>query len=143
MNIRRSSVFSAALAAASIALFTAGCGGGEPAANRSTPAPSAPAASAAAAPAAAPGVVAIIEPAEGSSSGHIDLFRWSPVEGATGYKLHLAASTDGRTIWDSPVLATTEAHLPNTIALEPEAHIWNVTALKGDAVIADSGTHRF
>ena len=85
----------------------------------------------------------IIEPAEGSSSGHIDLFRWQPVNGATGYRMHLTAATDGRTIWDSPVLTTTEAHLPNTIALEPEAHVWSVTALKGDAVIAESGIHRF
>lgn len=128
-----------------MALFTAACGGGQPAAPASAPAatPAAPAGSAPAAPAAAPGVVAIIEPAEGSSSGHIDLFRWTAVEGATGYKMHLAASTDGRTIWDSPVLTATEAHLPNTIALEPEAHVWSVTALKGDAVIAESGVHRF
>jgi hypothetical protein len=55
----------------------------------------------------------------------------------------LLASTDGRTVWDSPVLATPEAHLPNTVALEPEAYIWTVTAMKGDAVIASSGTSRF
>jgi hypothetical protein len=139
MNLRWSPVISAAVAAVSISVFTVACGGNEPATG---PAP-APSATAPAAPAAAPGVVAILEPAEGSSSGHIDLFRWSPVDGATGYRMHLAAATDSRTIWDSPVLSTTEAHLPNTIALEPEAHVWTVTALKGDAVIADSGTHRF
>ena len=143
MNIRWSPAFCAAIAATSLTVFAAACGGGQPAAPApapaSTPAAPAPAATAPA----APGVVAIIEPAEGSSSGHIDLFRWSPVEGATGYKMHLAASTDGRTIWDSPVLTTTEAHLPNTTALEPEAHVWSVSALKGDAVIAESGTHRF
>jgi hypothetical protein len=140
MNTRWSPALSAAVAAASIALFTAACGGSQPAP------PAAPAATPGgqpASPAAAPGAVAIIEPAEGSSSGHIDLFRWAAVQGATGYKVHLAASTDGRTIWDSPVLTTTEAHLPNTIALEPEAHVWTVTALKGDTVIAESGTHRF
>ncbi len=141
MITRWSSVFSAALAAMSITVLTAACGGSQPAAPAASPA-AAPAAGTAA-PASAPGVVAIIEPGEGSSSGHIDLFRWSPVEGATGYRMHLAAATDGRTIWDSPVLASTEAHLPNTIALEPEAHVWTVTALKGDAVIAESGTHRF
>ena len=129
----------AILTAGALVAATAACGGNEPATG---PAP-APSATAPAAPAAAPGVVAILEPAEGSSSGHIDLFRWSPVDGATGYRMHLAAATDSRTIWDSPVLSTTEAHLPNTIALEPEAHVWTVTALKGDAVIADSGTHRF
>ena len=141
MNVRWSPVFSAAIAATSITVLAAACGGSQPAAPAAAPA--ATAAAPTTAPAAAPGVVSIIEPGEGSSSGHIDLFRWAPVDGATGYKMHLAAATDGRTIWDSPVLTTTEAHLPNTIALEPEAHIWNVTALKGDAVIADSGTHRF
>jgi len=142
MNLCWSPVISAAIAAVSISVFTAACGGNEPATPAAGPAP-APSATAPAAPAAAPGIVAILEPAEGSSSGHIDLFRWSPVDGATGYRMHLAAATDGRTIWDSPVLTTTEAHLPNTIALEPEAHVWTVTALKGDAVIAESGTHRF
>jgi hypothetical protein len=88
-------------------------------------------------------VVKIVEPAEGSSSGHIDLFRWTPVEGATGYRMRLTASTDGRTIWESPVVAETEAHLPNTVALEPEAYVWTVTAMKGDAVIATSPMSRF
>jgi hypothetical protein len=88
-------------------------------------------------------VVAIVEPAEGSSSGHISLFRWAPVEGATGYKVHLTASTDGRTVWDSPVVTETEAHLPNTIALEPEGYVWTVTAMKGDAVLATSPASRF
>jgi len=142
MNLCWSPVISAAIAAVSVSVFTAACGGNEPATPAAGPAP-APSATAPAARAAAPGIVAILEPAEGSSSGHIDLFRWSPVDGATGYRMHLAAATDGRTIWDSPVLTTTEAHLPNTIALEPEAHVWTITALKGDAVIANSGTHRF
>jgi hypothetical protein len=88
-------------------------------------------------------VVRIVEPAEGSSSGHIDLFRWAAVDGATGYKMRLMATTDGRTVWESPVVATTEAHLPNTVALEPEGYVWVVTALKGDAVIATSPTSRF
>ena len=138
MILRRTPDFCAAIAAASLVVLTTACGGSQPAAPASSPAPAA----GASAPAAS-GVVEIIEPAEGSSSGHIDLFRWQPVTGATGYRMHLAAATDGRTIWDSPVLTTTEAHLPNTIALEPEAHVWTVTALKGDAVVADSGTHRF
>jgi hypothetical protein len=128
-------------AAAALALLTIACGGSEPAPPSGSPA-TAPAAPAASRPA-APGVVSIIEPAEGSSSGHIDLFRWAPVEGATGYKMHLAASTDGRTIWDSPVVTGTEAHLPNTVALEPEGYVWTVTAMKGDAVIASSPASRF
>lgn len=53
------------------------------------------------------------------------------------------ATTDGRTVWESPVVAETEAHLPNTVALEPEGYVWIVTALKGDAVIATSATSRF
>ena len=92
---------------------------------------------------ATPGVVKVVEPAEGSSSGHIDLFRWAPVEGATGYRMRLTASTDGRTVWESPVVTQAEAHLPNTVALEPEGYVWTVTALKGEAVIATSGTSRF
>jgi hypothetical protein len=148
MNIRRSSVFPGLITAASMALVTAACGGGQPAAPAATPAaapatpPAASAPGATAVPA-TPGVVRIIEPAEGSSSGHISLFRWNAVEGATGYKMHLAAVTDGRTIWDSPVVAEPEAHLPNTVALEPEAYTWTVTAMKGDAVLATSGTNRF
>jgi hypothetical protein len=144
MITRWSPRFSAARAAVFITVFTVACGGSQPVAPASRPAgPAAAPAAGTAAPAAAPGIVSIIEPGEGSSSGHIDLFRWSPVEGATGYKMHLVAATDGRTIWDSPVLTTTEAHLPNTIALEPEAHVWTVTALKGESVIAESGVHRF
>jgi hypothetical protein len=144
MKTRRSSVFPGFIAAATIALITAACGGDQPAAPAAAPAtpPAASAPAATAAPATS-GVVKIIEPAEGSSSGHIDLFRWAPVEGATGYKMHLAASTDGRTIWDSPVVTETQVHLPNTVALEPEGHVWTVTAVKGDAVIATSPTSRF
>jgi hypothetical protein len=129
-------------AAVSFALVTAACGG----ADSSSPAasPAAPAASSApAAPAPAPGIVTIVEPAEGSSSGHINLFRWNAVDGATGYTMHLVAATDGRTIWNSPVVTDTEVHLPNTIALEPEGYIWTVTAMKGETVLATSGPHRF
>jgi hypothetical protein len=135
---RRFCVLRGLVAAGSIVVLASACGGGEQ--------PAAPAAAPAAAPSAppaAPGVVRIVEPAEGSSSGHIDLFRWAAVEGATGYRMRLTASTDGRTIWESPVVTVTEAHLPNTVALEPEAYVWTVTALKGDAVIATSPTSRF
>jgi hypothetical protein len=57
--------------------------------------------------------------------------------------MHLAAATDNRTIWDSPVLTTTEANLPNTVALEPEAYVWQITALKGTEVLATSPLSRF
>ena len=52
---------------------------------------------------------------------------------------------DGRTISDTQVLCTTttEAHLPNTVALEPEAYVWQITALKGTEVLATSPLSRF
>ena len=141
---RRLSAFPGLISAASLIVFTAACGGGEPSAPPPAPAatPAAPTAPASQ-PQAAPGVVRIVEPAEGSSSGHIDLFRWAAVDGATGYKMRLMATTDGRTVWESPVVAQTEAHLPNTVALEPEGYVCVVTALKGDAVVATSPTSRF
>jgi hypothetical protein len=144
--MRRRSFSCHALACVTVtaALVSAACGGSQPAPPAAPAAGETPAASAASAPpAAAPGVVSIVEPAEGSSSGHISLFRWTAVDGATGYKVKLTASTDGRTVWDSPLVTETEAHLPNTIALEPEGYIWTVTALKGDAVVASSAASRF
>ena len=127
--------------AASFLTISVACGSPDAPAPAAT---SAPAGSAAPAPAAsAASSVNIVEPAEGSSSGHISLFSWTAVEGADGYRMHLAAATDGRTIWDSPVLTTTEAHLPNTVALEPEAYVWQITALKGTEVLATSPLSRF
>ena len=144
MNLRRPPAFSGGVSAAAL-IVTIACGGNEPAPPAGSPAvtPTTPPAATSSAPSTAPGVVKIVEPAEGSSSGHIDLFRWAPVEGATGYKMRLMASTDGRTVWESPVAAEPEAHLPNTIALEPEGYVWTVTAMKGEAVIATSPTSRF
>jgi hypothetical protein len=142
MTFRAFSPLSGAITASAL-MFTVACGGSpEAPAPAATPAPATtPAASAP--PAATPGVVAILEPSEGYSSGHIDLFRWSPVEGADGYRMRLNATTDGRLIWESPVLKETEAHLPNTVAMEPEGYVWQVTALKGDAPIATSVPTRF
>jgi len=131
-----------AVSTASALLFTIACGGSpESPAPAATPAP-APAAPAASAPA-APGVVAVIEPSEGFSSGHISLFRWSAVDGADGYRMRVNATTDGRLIWESPVVKETEAHLPNTVAMEPEGYVWQVTALKGETVVAQSVPTRF
>jgi hypothetical protein len=141
---RRLTDFHGLAAAAALVIFTSACGGSQSAAPATPPAatPAAPA-QAPSAPPTAPGVVRLAEPAEGSSSGHIDLFRWAPVDGATGYRMRLTATTDGRTIWESPVLTQTEAHLPNTVALEPEGYVWTVTALKGDTVVATSPASRF
>jgi len=138
MSLRASSPLACAAAALSIVLLTAACGGGAPQApaeSTATPAQSAPAATAP--------VVTLIEPAPGSSSGHISLFRWEPVAGADGYRVQVTAATDQRVVWDSPVITGTEADLPNTIALEPESYYWQVTALKGGQVLVASAPSRF
>jgi len=83
----------------------------------------------------------LVEPAEGAFSGHVDMFRWSAVDGADGYKVKISTGS-GRVVWESPVLTATEAHLPATIALEPEAHTWQVTAMKGADTLA-TATGRF
>lgn len=129
-----------ALAASAALVFTAACGGSSeaPATLEPTVAPGeAPAAQGAST------AVTLIEPAPGSSSGHVAYFRWSPVDGADGYRMRLTATTDGRLIWESPVLTTPEAELPNTVALEPEGYAWQVTALKGSDTVAESAPSRF
>ncbi|MBM3807689.1 MAG: hypothetical protein FJW22_05780 [Acidimicrobiia bacterium] len=124
-----------------VTVFAAACGGGSdtPAA---TPAAAAPATASAAAPKPA-GTVALIEPSEGAMGGHIDMFRWSPVEGADNYLIIIKAVTGDRTVWESPVMTATETKLPTTVALEPEVHTWSVTARKAGQVIATSAIHRF
>ncbi|MDH4063636.1 MAG: hypothetical protein OEW19_04495 [Acidobacteriota bacterium] len=139
MTPRNLSLSAGAFCTASAVLLTVACGGGAPPA----PADSAtPAAESVPAAAAAP-VVRIIEPAEGSSSGHISLFRWEAVDGADRYRVQVTAATDRRIVWDSPAMPETEAHLPNTIALEPESYYWQVTALSGDRVLVTSPPSRF
>lgn len=103
-----------------------------------TPPPSAPAA----APATPAPSLTLVEPTDGVFSGHIDLFRWTAVEGADGYVIRILGS-DGRTVFESPVLTATEARLPKTVGLEPEAHTWSVAARKGGEVIATSPTFKF
>ncbi|MCC7127183.1 MAG: hypothetical protein IT178_20250 [Acidobacteria bacterium] len=131
------------IAAASALVFTVACGGSPAPAPAATPAPAAAPAATPAADAPSPAGFRPIEPAEGSSSGHIDLFSWSAADGADGYKVRVTAATDGRVIWDSPVITGTEARLPNTVALEPEAYFWQVTALKGGTELVASPTVRF
>jgi hypothetical protein len=116
----------------------AACGG----AQSSTPAgaPATPAPAAAPKPA---GTLSLVEPAEGAMAGHIDMFRWSPVEGADGYVITIKAVTGDRTVWESAPLTTTETKLPTTVALEPEVHTWSVSARKGSDVLATSATQRF
>ena len=72
-------------------IVSVACGGADNAA---------PAASSAPAPAAAPAelrrnrlrTLSLLEPAEGAMGGHIDMFRWSPVQGADGYVIRIVAS---------------------------------------------------
>ncbi|MEZ5286441.1 MAG: hypothetical protein R2712_16855 [Vicinamibacterales bacterium] len=130
-------LFRVVLASSALALATA-CGSPEPAAPAAETPAAAPAETKPAAPA-----VQLIEPAPGSSSGHISLFRWSAVDGADGYRMQITAAADGRVVWDSPVFHETEAELPNTVALEPESYFWQVTALKGDQVLVASAPSRF
>ena len=144
MHVTLRSRLTVGLSTAAVVILTAACGGGSstPAEAPATPAPAAEAP--AAAPAAAPaGVIIPLEPKEGSSSGHIDLFRWQAVPGAESYVVKVTAVTDGRVLWESPTLTTAEAHLPNTIALEPEAYFWQVTASAGGKPVAETGAIRF
>lgn len=120
--------------------LTVACGGGAPA--------SAPAPSAAPAPAAVPAeapkpALSLLEPIEGASGGHIDMFRWSAVDGADGYVVKIQANSDGRVVWESPVLTATETRLPTSVALEPEAHTWQVSARKAGQVLVASATQKF
>ena len=118
----------------------AACGQSEPASSGPPPQPPA-----APAPPPAPKpttTVTLLEPTDGVFSGHIDLFRWTAVEGADSYAIKILGS-DGRVVFDSPALTVAEAHLPKTVALEPEAHTWTVTARKGGDVIATSPTFKF
>jgi hypothetical protein len=133
----------ACVAPVALIAFTVACGGGAPA---SAPAP-APAPAPAAAPAAeAPkpaGTLTLVEPIEGAMGGHIDMFRWSPVEGADGYVIKITAVTGDRVVWESPVMTATETRLPATVALEPEPHIWQVTARKAGQPLVASAVQKF
>jgi hypothetical protein len=116
------------------------CGGNQNASQ--APAAAAPAATPAAAAKPAPSLT-LVEPGEGAMGGHIDTFRWTPVEGADGYVIKIVAVTGDRVVWESAPMAATEAHLPPTVALEPEVHTWSVTARKGSQILATSPTQTF
>ncbi len=139
LSVRHLSILACAGGVA-LTITAAACGPGEPAS--SGPPPTAPAAPA---PRSAPKpttTVTLLEPTDGVFSGHIDLFRWTAVEGADGYAIKILGS-DGRVVFESPTLTVAEAHLPKTVALEPEAHTWTVTARKGGDVIATSPVFKF
>ena len=123
------------VAPVALIVATVACGG-------SAPAPAA-APVAEAVPATPAGVVTLLEPSEGAMGGHIDMFRWSAVEGADGYVIKITAVTGDRVVWESPVLTATETRLPATVALEPEPHIWLVTARKAGQPLVTSATQKF
>lgn len=124
-----------------IAIAAAACGGGNN--NNEGPAPTPPAAPAAPAAPKPSTTVTLLEPTDGAMGGHIDMFRWSPVQGADGYVIRIVAVTGNRVVWESEPMAATEARLPATVALEPEVHTWSVTARKGGTALATSATQRF
>ena len=114
--------------------------------NATSPASTSTPAAAPAAPAAAPkpaATITLVEPIDGAMVGHIDTFRWSPVPGADGYVITIRAVTGDRVVWESAPMATTEAKLPATVALEPEVHTWTVSARKGSEVLATSALQKF
>ena len=122
--------------------LTVACGG----APTSAPAPAAAPAPVTAAPGEAPRPVAtlsLLEPIEGAMGGHIDIFRWSAVDGADAYIVKIQAVSDGRVVWESPALTATETRLPTSVALEPEVHTWQVSARKAGQVLVASATQKF
>ena len=124
-----------------IAITAAACGNNNNASSEPPPAaPVPPPAPAAPKPSS---TVTLIEPGEGAMGGHIDVFRWQPIEGADGYVIRIVAVTGNRVVWESDPMTATETKLPATVALEPEVHEWSVTARKGGEVIARSATQRF
>ena len=124
------------LAPVALIAFTVACDG----APASAPAPAAAPAAEAAKPV---GTMSLLEPIEGAMGGHIDMFRWSAVEGADGYVIKITAVTGDRVVWESPVMTTTETKLPATVALEPEPHTWQVTARKAGQPLVTSATQKF
>jgi len=137
MNSR---LFARFLVASALAFTVAACGGND--VGEGTP-PAAPAPAAAPAAPKPATTVTLIEPAEGAMGGHIDVFRWSPVDGADGYVIRIMAVTGNRVVWESSPMTATETRLPPTVALEPEVHSWSVEARKGGSVLVSSATQRF
>jgi hypothetical protein len=126
-----------------VVVAAAGCGQNATEPATTGPAPAAPAPpSAPAAPKLAT-TVRLIEPGEGAMGGHIDTFRWEPVDGADDYVIRIVALTGDRVVWESAPMAATETKLPPTVALEPEVHTWSVAARKGGSVLVTSPTQRF
>jgi hypothetical protein len=134
---------SRSLLALIIVVAAAGCGQNASQSESAASAPAAPAATAAPAAPKPATTVALLEPLEGAMGGHIDTFRWAPVDGADGYVIKITAVTGDRVVWESPQIAATETKLPPTVALEPEVHTWTVSARKGGQVLVSSPVQRF
>jgi hypothetical protein len=133
--------FVSSLCAGVIVIAAAACGNNNNA--TSEPPPAAPASSPAPTASKPATTVTLLEPGEGAMGGHIDMFRWQPIEGADGYVIRIVAVTGNRVVWESEPMTATETKLPPTVALEPEVHQWSVTARKGGNVIATSAIQRF
>ena len=125
------------LAAIVLLALTVACGGSAPA---GAPAPMAAPQAEAPKPV---GTLSLLEPIEGAMGGHIDMFRWSAVDGADAYIVKIQAVSDGRVVWESPALTATETRLPTSVALEPEVHTWQVTARKAGQMLVASSTQKF
>jgi len=128
--------------AATLTAAAVGCGQSNTPAVAEAPAASPRASAPSAAPAKPAASLSLLEPTDGVFAGHIDLYRWTAVDGADGYVVRILGS-DGRVVFESPALTVTEARLPKTVALEPEAHTWTVTARKGGEVVATSPAFKF
>ncbi|HYB96459.1 MAG TPA: hypothetical protein VEC39_15915 [Vicinamibacterales bacterium] len=127
----------------SVCAVMAACGDNAANNRDSGPPPAAPAPPSAPAPPTPATTVTLVEPADGAMSGHIDLFRWQPVDGADGYVITIKAVTGDRVVWESQPLTVTETKLPATVALEPEVHTWSVAARKGGQTLVTSPTYKF
>lgn len=124
--------FATAVAVFALMLTAAACGEQREGTPPAAPAPPKPATT-----------VTLVEPIDGAMGGHIDTFRWTPVEGADGYVIRIVAVTGNRVVWESAPMTETETKLPATVALEPEVHSWSVFARKGAEVLATSPTQKF
>jgi hypothetical protein len=79
--------------------------------------------------------IEMVTPAPGSAFAN-RRFEWKQFPGATAYLLRVDTA-DGALVWATRVAATT-AQLPENVAMPGGAYYWQVTALRGEAVLASS-----
>lgn len=66
------------------------------------------------------------------------LFRWSPVEGATGYRLSVIAEEGEKPGREATLPATTNEWSPATALETGAAYHWKTQALRGEAIVAQA-----